>query len=447
VNVVVRRTAEVAKTKHNAETWRVDDIISKWNSLKDRDQSQQRDDNGFIAGFAGYRNLKRRFASVARHGITVPFFQPRDGVSASTIRWHGRELINYSGYNYLGLSGHPKVSAAAKAAIDKYGTSASASRIVSGQIELHGELEKRVAAFLGTEDALVFVSGYLTNVTVISHLMGRADAVFYDSAAHNSILTGARLSGSRMVSFAHGDWDALQRSLSECRSEFRRGLLIGEGVYSMDGTIFNLPRALEVKKQNDLLLMVDEAHSLGTLGRTGRGISEYHDIPPSEIDIHMGTLSKTLAGCGGYIAGERGLIEYLRYLAPGFIFSVGLSPPDTGAAIAALDVLESEPSRTTELRQRTERFRQLAQQWGIPVGGATDAPVASLVVGNGDLCMLLSHRLLEQGIHVQPIVYPAVALDGARLRFFITIDHTEAQFRATMPVLAKELEAIPQPAK
>ena len=422
----------------------MDDIVAKWNAATKSAENDSRQDEGFIGAFAGYRNLKRRFANVAKHGITVPFFQPRDGVSASTIRWHGRELINYSGYNYLGLSGHPKVSAAAKAAIDKYGTSASASRIVSGQIELHGELEKRIAAFLGTEDALVFVSGYLTNVTVISHLLGRADAVIYDSAAHNSILTGARLSGSRMLSFAHGDWDALDRSLAACRAEFRRGLLIGEGVYSMDGTVLDLERALETKRRHDLLLMVDEAHSLGTLGKTGRGVCEYFGVPPRSVDVHMGTLSKTLAGCGGYIAGERGLIEYLRYLAPGFIFSVGLSPPDTGAAIAALDILESEPGRADELRQCTARFRELAREWGIPLGGAPDAPVASLVIGNGDLCMLLSQRLLENGIHVQPIVYPAVAQDGARLRFFITIDHTEAQFRATMPVIAKELEALGQ---
>jgi 7-keto-8-aminopelargonate synthetase-like enzyme len=247
-----------------------------------------------------------------------------------------------------------------------------------------------------------------------------------------------------MLSFAHGDWDALDRSLTTARAEFRRGLLIGEGVYSMDGTVLDLNRALKAKRRHDLLLMVDEAHSLGTLGDTGRGICEYFGVPPKSVDVHMGTLSKTLAGCGGYIAGDRGLIEYLRYLAPGFIFSVGLSPPDTGAAIAALDVLESEPHRAHELRQRTDRFRQIAQEWGIPLGGSADAPVASLVIGNGDLCMLLSQRLLEQGIHVQPIVYPAVSQDGARVRFFITIDHTEAQFRVTMPVIAKELEAIGQ---
>jgi 8-amino-7-oxononanoate synthase len=382
-------------------------------------------------------------ASATRLGIEMPFFQPRDGVSSSTIRWQGRELINYSGYNYLGLSGHPAVSAAAKAAIDKYGTSASASRIVSGQIELHGELEQRIASFLGTEDAVVFVSGYLTNVTVISHLLGRPDAVIYDSLAHNSIITGGKLSGARVFSFPHGDWDALDAMLTRTRKEYRRGLLVGEGVYSMDGTILDLERALEMKHRHDLLLMVDEAHSLGTLGQTGRGICEAFGLPPNVVDVHMGTLSKTLAGCGGYIGGDRALIEYLRYLTPGLLFSVGLSPPDTAAALAALDVIEREPERPQELRQRARFFRKLARDYGIPMGGADDAPVASLVVGDGKLCILLSQRLLEQGIHVQPIVYPAVAADGARLRFFITLDHTEAQFRTTIPAIAREWERLP----
>src|SRR5258706_2040221 len=358
----------------------MDDIVGK---LKSPDQGPDCGEaGGFIRAFAGYQKLRRRFANVARRGIAVPFFQPRDGVSGSTIRWHGRELINYSGYNYLGLSGHPKVSAAAKAAIDKYGTSASASRIVSGQIELHAELEKRIAAFLGTDDALVFVSGYLTNVTVISHLLNRPDAVIYDSFAHNSILTGARLSGARIISFSHGDWDGLDTTLASCRPEFRRGLLVGEGVYSMDGTIFDIERALEMKRRHNLILMVDEAHSLGTLGRTGRGICELSGVEPGSVDVHMGTLSKTLAGCGGYIAGDRALIEYLRYLAPGFIFSVGLAPPDTGAAIAALDLLEREPGRVRELREKTRSFRRIAKESGIPIGGHPASPAASLGIGD-----------------------------------------------------------------
>jgi 8-amino-7-oxononanoate synthase len=398
--------------------------------------------NSFIESFAGYRNLKRRFADAARYGVTVPFFEPRDGVSRSMIRRHGRDLINYSGYNYLGLSGHPAVSAAAKNAIDKYGTSASASRIVSGQIELHGELEKRLAAFLGTEDALVLISGYLTNVSVIAQLLTRPDAVIHDSGAHNSIMTGAQLSGARTMMFANGNWDQLDSLMEKSRSDFRRGLLVTEGIYSMDGMTLDLPRALEAKLRHDLLLMVDEAHSFGILGRTGRGVCESYDLPPGSIDVHMGTLSKTLASSGGYIAGDRGLIEYLRYLCPGFIYSVGLAPPDTAAAIAALDVLEREPERPQNLRQRARFFRRLAREWGIELGGSEDSPVASLVIGDDHAAVFLSQQLLQHGIHVQPIVHPAVSARTARLRFFITLDHTEEQFRATIPTLARELEQL-----
>jgi 7-keto-8-aminopelargonate synthetase-like enzyme len=231
--------------------------------------------------------------------------------------------------------------------------------------------------------------------------------------------------------------------LSARRGSFRRGLLVCEGVYSMDGNVVDLKRAAEIKKKHNLILMVDEAHSVGTIGATGRGVCEYYGLPSSVIDVHMGTLSKALASAGGYVAGDRNLIEYLRYLAPGFIFSVGLSPPDTAAAIAALDVLQREPWRLTELKQRAHLFRDLATEHGLTMRGDRDSPIASLVVGDSNACMLLSQRLVDSGIHVQPIVYPAVGMKSARLRFFFTRDHSEEQFRATMPVLAREVSLLP----
>lgn len=396
----------------------------------------------FVDDFAGYRALRRRIDDVERTGQSVPYFQPRDGVSHSVVRRQGKSLINYSGYNYLGLSGHPAVSAAAKNAIDKYGTSVSASRIVSGQIDLHGELEERLANFLGTEDALVFISGYLTNVTVISQLLARPDAVIYDSGAHNSIITGARLSGAKVYTYDNGDWDSLDKIMTKERANFRRGLLVCEGVYSMDGQILDLPRAVEIKKTHNLLLMVDEAHSLGNIGETGRGVSEAHGLPASAIDVHMGTLSKTLASSGGYIAGDRGFIEYMRFLCPGLIFSVGLSPPDTAAAIAALDILEREPHRPMRLRERSRYFRQLAREHGLEMQGDEDSPIASLIVGDDKKALHLSRRLFSQGIDVQPIVRPAVSADTARLRFFITANHTEEQLKATIPLVARELDYV-----
>ena len=396
----------------------------------------------FVDDFAGYRALRRRIEDVERTGQSVPFFQPRDGVSHSVIRRQDKSLINYSGYNYLGLSGHPAVSAAAKNAIDKYGTSVSASRIVSGQIELHSELEKRLANFLGTEDALVFISGYLTNVSVISQLLARPDAVIYDSGAHNSIITGARLSGAKTFTYENGDWTALDKIMKKERASFRRGLLVCEGIYSMDGQILDLPRAVESKNRHDLLLMVDEAHSLGNVGLTGRGVCEAYSLPASVIDVHMGTLSKTLASSGGYIAGDRGLMEYMRFLCPGLIFSVGLSPPDTAAAIAALDILEREPHRPKRLRERSRYFRQLAREYGLEMGGDEESPVSSLIVGDDKKTFHLSKRLFDQGIDVQPIVRPAVSADTARLRFFITANHTEEQLKATIPLVAKELDYV-----
>ena len=397
----------------------------------------------FVEKLPAYRFLRRRIVDAVKSGVTAnPFFQPRDGVSGSTIRWNGRELINYSGYNYLGLSGHPAVSAAAKNAIDRYGTSASASRIVSGQIELHAELEKRLAQFLGTEDALIFISGYLTNVSVVAQLVGRSDAVVVESGAHNSIVTGARLSGARSITFANGEWGELDNLMQADRRTFNRGLLVGEGLYSMDGAKLDLARAVESKLRHDLLFMVDEAHSLGVLGRTGRGICEHSNLPPGSIDVHMGTLSKALASSGGYVAGDSALIEYLRYSCPGLIFSVGLSPADTAAAIAALDILEREPQRPRELQERARLFRRLAREWGLDVSGCEEAPIISLIVGDDHAAIALSRQLLDQGIHVQSIVWPAVSARSARLRFFITLDHTEEQLRFTIPAVARELEQL-----
>jgi 7-keto-8-aminopelargonate synthetase-like enzyme len=210
----------------------------------------------------------------------------------------------------------------------------------------------------------------------------------------------------------------------------------------MDGQILDLKRAVETKKRHDMLLMVDEAHSFGIVGKSGRGVCEEAGMPVDSIDVYMGTLSKTLASSGGYIAGDRGLIEYMRYLCPGLIFSVGLSPADTAAALAALEILEREPHRPRRLRERAKFFRKVARENGLTVGGDEDSPVASLIVGDDKLAMILSHNLLERGIEVQPIVRPAVSATTARLRFFLTANHTEEQIQETVPVVAQELEKL-----
>ena len=395
-----------------------------------------------FAKFPGYQKLLKRKAEAEASGIDVTFFAAHEGVNANIVSYAGREYVNFSSYNYLGLSGHPQVSEASKAAIDRYGTSVSASRIVAGEIPLHGELERSIADFIGTEESIVFISGYGTNVAAISHLFGRRDLVVHDSLAHNSIITGCRLSGAKRMSFPHNDWEALDKLLSKHRGEYQRVLIAIESVYSMDGDIADLNRAIEIKKKHDTLLMVDEAHSLGILGEHGKGIGEMFDIDKRDVDIWMGTLSKSLASCGGYIAGDHELCDYLRYLASGFIFSVGLAPADTAAGLAALEVLKREPQRVARLKQRSELFMRLAHEKGFNTGLCMGTPVVPLIIGNSIKAMKLSERLFARGYAVQPVIYPAVSEDEGRLRFFITALHTEEQITNTINTVAEELEKL-----
>jgi 7-keto-8-aminopelargonate synthetase-like enzyme len=334
------------------------------------------------------------------------------------------------------------VSKAAKEAIDRYGTSVSASRLASGEKDLHGELERALARFLGAEAALSFVGGHSTNETVIGHLVGPGDLVLHDALAHNSIIQGALMSGARRRPFAHNDPEAADGLLAQFRHEYRRVLMVIEGVYSMDGDIPDLPRFVAVKKRHKALLMIDEAHSLGVLGRRGHGIGEHFGVPARDVDVWMGTMSKTLGSCGGYIAGSKELIEYLKYTVPGFVFSVGLPPAAAAAALAALRLLEAEPQRVARLRENARLFLALARTRGLNTGTSQDTAVVPVILGSSLSALRLSQAMLARGINVQPILHPAVEESAARLRFFITSQHTEEQIRHTVEVLSEEWERL-----
>ncbi len=298
-----------------------------------------------FANLPGVRLLKERMRKTLQSNGMIPFFLPHQGVSGASIEVGGRTLINYSGYNYLGLAGHPEVVSEAKRAIDRFGTTVSASRIVSGEIPLHRELERELADFLGAEDCLVYVSGYNTNVTTIGHLYGHRDLILHDDQSHNSLLNGCLLARARRHGYEHNNLDQLEHLLKRERAASKRALVVAEGVYSMSGDFPDLKRLSELCVQFDAELLLDEAHSVGTLGPTGRGLTEHFGLPQSTIDIQIGTLSKALSSCGGFVAGDGTLIEYLRYSAPGFIYSVGLPPSETAAALAALRILRREPER------------------------------------------------------------------------------------------------------
>ena len=389
-------------------------------------------------GHPGYQELRILQESAARLGAANPFFRAHEGIAGAMTWIDGREYINFSSYNYLGLSGHPGVSQAAIEAIGRYGTSVSASRLVSGERPIHRQLEEALARSYGVADAIVFVSGHATNMAIIGHLFGPKDLILHDALIHNSVLQGVALSGAKRVSFPHNDWAQLDALLTQRRRLFERVLIVLEGIYSMDGDNPDLPRFVELKKRHRAFLMVDEAHSFGVMGRTGKGIREHFGLDGSDVDIWMGTLSKALASCGGYVAGEPALVEHLRYRAPGFLYSVGMAPPVAAAALAALRFIESHPERVSRLQENGQRFFELAKKAGIDVGTSEGGAIIPAVTGSSLKAARLADALFKQGINVQPIIYPAVPEKAARLRFFLSSEHKADQLVHTVDILAQE---------
>jgi 8-amino-7-oxononanoate synthase len=392
--------------------------------------------------FDGFREIRMIREAARFLGIADPFFRVHEGSAEAETVIGNRTYVNFGSYNYIGLNGHPQIVDAAKSAIDRYGTSVSASRPVSGERPLHRELEQALARLHGAEDSIALVGGHSTNVTVIGHLLGRDDVIVHDALIHNSIVQGAMLSGARRVPFRHLDHDEADRLLAETRPRNGNALLVVEGHYSMDGDVPDLPAFVAAAQRHGAWLMVDDAHALGVLGPRGFGSADRFGIDPSAVDIWMGTLSKTLVSCGGYIAGKRTLIEYLKLAAPGFVFSVGMAPPAAAAALAALGVLEREPERVRRLNDRAALFLSLLREGGLNVGGSIGAAIVPVITGSSIRAGRLAHALFERGVNVSPILYPAVPERAARLRFFLTAAHSEAHIRETARILIEENERV-----
>jgi len=386
-------------------------------------------------GEDGTRAELRRLREAGRIlGLENPYFRVHDGLAGAETTTEGRRLLNLVSYNYLGLNGDPRVLAAAEAAMHRYGTSVSASRLVSGERPVHRALEQALAEVHGTEDCVAMVSGHATNVTAIGCLVGPGDAIVHDAYAHNSIVQGAQLSGAQRLSFAHNDLTALERVLRGVRA--RRVLVVVEGHYSMDGDVPDLARLAATTRAHGAWLMVDEAHSLGVLGATGRGIAERCGVAPDAVDIWMGTLSKTLSACGGYIAGRAELVDYLRCAAPGFVYSVGLSPPLAAAATAALAVMLEEPWRVARLAENGRLFLAEARMAGLDTGGSIGAAIVPVIVGSSVKAARIADLLFRRGVNAQPIMFPAVPERAARLRCFLSALHDAAQIRAAVAAIA-----------
>jgi len=354
------------------------------------------------------------------------------GEQLPRARFDGREVINLSSNNYLGLTTHPKLREAALEAVRRLGVGSGSVRTIAGTMELHMELERKIAAFKRTEAAVVFQSGFAANAGTVSSLLGKGDLILSDELNHASIIDGARLSRAEIRVFPHRDGDALERLLEETAAVKRR-LVITDGVFSMDGDIAPLPRIAALARAHGAIMMIDDAHASGVLGKAGRGTVDHYDLH-GQVDIQVGTLSKAIGVLGGYVCGSQNLIEFLYHRARPFLFSTSHPPAVAAACLAAFDVLEQEPERIERLWSNTRRFKEGLKRLGFDTG-LSETPITPILVGEADLAMRFSDRLFERSVFAQGIGYPTVAKGKARLRTIVTATHTEEDLDRALTVL------------
>ena len=337
------------------------------------------------------------------------------------VTGHG-DMIMLGGYSYLGLIGHPKINAAAKAAIDHYGTGTYGVRLLAGTLQLHNELEARIAEFKQAEAAVTMSSGYATNLATISSLLRKGDTVICDKLNHASIVDGCMLAMANFVRFRHNDMDHLERRLREANPNGKM-LVVADAVFSMDGDIINLPEMSRLCKQYGAYLMIDEAHSVGVIGKTGHGIEEHFDMPADTVDIKMGTLSKTIPSAGGYVAGNQKLVNFLKHEARAFIYSAAVPPGSAGAAMAAFDVIEEESWRVEKIQTNYKRFADKLHDAGFNLLH-TETAIVPVICGSTMNAASMARFCQDHGIFVQAVVSPVVPEGLARLRACISAAHT-----------------------
>ncbi len=394
-----------------------------------------------------YQQLRSQRSLADALGLRFPFYRKHDVRAGARSVIDGKPVVNYASYDYLGLNGHPEITAAVAEATATWGTSVSASRITAGERDFHRELEDSLAEIYNAEAALAFVSGHATAVSTIAALLGPKDLILHDALIHNCVVVGAQLCGATRRSFAHNDMDSLAEILDSVRDRFENVLVVSEGLYSMDGDGPDLARLATIKEQHACWLMVDDAHALGILGKTGRGIFEMAGVDPARVDIWLGTLSKTLVSCGGYVAGSRALIDYLKLTAPGMVYSVGIPPQASVAASTALRIMLREPDRVARLQANGKRFLSRAQEAGLDTGGSWGYAVIPVILGDSLRTLTLADRLLARGINAFPIIPPGVPERSARLRFFISSEHMNTEIDDTVSVIQEELAGVHMPSK
>ena len=393
--------------------------------------------DGIDARLAMYRERREALQGSNRYF----YLQPTTGPVNHRVQMaDGREMVMLASYSYLGLIGHPRIDAAAIAAVEKYGTGAGGVRLLTGTSDLHGALEARIASFTKREDACVYSSGYVTNLAIITGLTGPGDLVLMDKLDHASIVDGCLLSGAKWKTYRHNDMAHLEKLLAEAQGEYSTVLVVADSVFSMDGDVMDLPTTRALCDRYGARLMVDEAHSVGSLGATGHGIEEHFDMYGS-IDLKMGTLSKSIPSVGGYCAGAHDVVDYLRHFSRPFIFSAALPPAQTAAALEAFDVIEDEPWRVEALHRVQERYSDglRAQGWNTMDSTTCVVPV---FVGDETLTMDLTRMLFDRGVFVCPIVHPAVPSGTDRLRTCLMATHTDEDIAQALDAFEEAGKAL-----
>lgn len=347
----------------------------------------------------------------------------------------GKDVLNFCSNNYLGLANHPKIVEAAREATRKYGVGPAAVRSIAGTTDLHIQLEQRLAKFKGAEDVITFQSGFTANLGTISALVGKEDVIFSDRLNHASIIDGCRLSGAKIVAYEHNDPSALEDAIKEHASNFRRALIVTDGVFSMDGDIAPLPDLYEVAKKYDILFMVDDAHGEGVLGKGGRGIVDHFGLH-GKVDIEVGTMSKAFGVVGGMVAGDKVIIEWLRQRGRPFLFSSAVTAPDAAACLAAVDLLEESTELVDKLWANAKYFKEEMKKLGFDTG-ASETPITPVMLGEAPLAQQFSRELFEEGVFAMSIGFPTVPKGKARIRVMISASHDNDDLGQGLEAFAK----------
>jgi len=363
-----------------------------------------------------------------------PYFRVIESDQDTEVMMNGQKVLMFGSNSYLGLTNHPKVKEAAKAAIDKYGTGCAGSRFLNGTLDLHLQLERKLADFVEKEEAIVYSTGFQVNVGVVPTFTGRNDYIILDELAHASIIEGSRLSFSKVLKFRHNDMESLEKLLQRCEPD-RMKLIVVEGIYSMDGDIANLPDIIDLSEKYNGTVMVDDAHALGVIGKEGRGSSSHFGLT-DRTDLIMGTFSKSLASIGGFIASDRDTINYLLHKSRSIIFSASIAPPAAAAVMAALDVMQQEPERIQHLWDITHYAMKHLKEAGFDLG-ATQSPIIPLMIRDDMKVLKFTKLLLDEGIFVNPVVAPAVPEDSTLIRFNMMATHTYSQVDYAIEKLIK----------